>query len=215
MKVNILFSAIGLMLSACTLFPSHAFAQETSQWNEPKFTFDFGGGFGLFSPTGSKTSDASSSFADNSFLQVSYKKNLFARLHSFKYTNQFSIPIVEDGFTTNFDVKVHIRNVGLAIGYQLDIKNFQPYAFVGGGAAFLDIPQSSYHAPHNTITYRQKTDKHSFVSWGLGVNFKESESLNIFVEATGLYMHNLEARLRNNFNGVVLSVGIRTPLSSE
>ncbi|GHE45456.1 outer membrane beta-barrel protein [Sphingobacterium griseoflavum] len=209
------FQAIGLFFLADMLIPFHATAQEEPKRKQEHFTVDFGGGLGLFLPARSKADDASSSFADNSFVQLNYKKNVFVRLQSFKYTNKFEIPSYDEGIKTDFDVKVHTRNVGLNVGFQLDMRDIQPYAYVGGGLAFLDIPTSSYDPTNNSMLYRQKTDRYSFVSWGLGVNFKESESLSFFAEATGLYIHNLPAAVRNNFNGTVLSVGIKTPLSKK
>ena len=201
-----------IFLSLCAFGQSQDSLKNTNANNTAALVLDLGGGVGLFLPAEEEQTESTASFYETSYLKLTYKDIFFTRLQFSKFNTDYSTQNTFDDVISRTQVKMRYSNLGLNFGYQTYLWNCQPYIFAGAGATFLTLPTTGFDTSDRTISYRDQSSVHSHITMGVGVNFKESETLTIFVEAMNTHILNLPTDVGKRLNGLSFSIGIKTPL---
>lgn len=178
-----------------------------------KIALDFGGGFGAFIPI-SKSSGMKSTIGSNAltYLQLTYKNKFFTKLQLGQTTVNYKSLQQFGTLKASTDSKINSTNIGLDFGYQHQWKRWQPYAYVGAGAAFMQTPTLEYNAENQAIAYKTKSINQLYLTGGIGANYVISPTFIIFVDLSAFTVPSLPKNSLTHLDGISPIIGIKAVL---
>jgi hypothetical protein len=193
-------------------------AQTESDSLSKKFSVDFGGSFGIFAPfkgSGKGFPDDKNQLGSNgvTFLQLNYKDHYFAKLQFGQTTVSYKSIQNTNGFNSIIDSKANSTTIGINLGYQYKIKQWQPFVMVGSGTSFIDSPQTIL-INENTISYTTKTGNYLYLSGSLGVNYIFNRYFIVSLEGQASTLPTAPSGSETHISGMSLQLGLKSYLFS-
>ncbi|SNR29935.1 outer membrane beta-barrel protein [Flavobacterium sp. ov086] len=182
------------------------------------FSMDFGGSFGVFSPFKSSSKgfpDDKNQLGSNgvTFLQLNYKEHYFAKLQFGQTTVSYKSIQKSNGFNSIIDSKANSTTIGINLGYQYKIKNWQPFIMIGSGTSFIDSPKTVL-INENTISYTTKTGNYLYLSGSLGVNYIFNRYFIVSLEGQASTLPTVPSGSDTHLSGMSLQIGLKSYLFS-
>lgn len=193
-------------------------AQTESDSLSKKFSVDFGGSFGVFTPF----KESSKGFPDDknqqgsngvTFLQLNYKDHYFAKLQFGQTTVSYKSIQSSNGFNSIIDSKANSTTIGINLGYQYKIKHWQPFVMVGSGTSFIDSPKIVL-INENTISYTTKTGNYLYLSGSLGVNYIFNRYFIVSLEGQASTLPTVPSKSDTHLSGMSIQLGLKSYLFS-
>lgn len=182
------------------------------------FSMDFGGSFGVFAPfkgSSKEFPDDKKQLGSNgvTFLQLNYKEHYFAKLQFGQTTVSYKSLQTSNGFNSIIDSKANSTTIGINLGYQYKIKNWQPFVMIGSGTSFIDSPKSMLINP-NTISYTTTTGNYLYVSGSAGVNYIFNRYFIVSLEAQASTLPTAPSGSDTHLSGMSVQLGLKSYLFS-
>lgn len=183
-----------------------------------KFSVDFGGSFGVFSPfkeSGKGFPDDKNQLGSNgvTFLQLNYKDHYFAKLQFGQTTVSYKSIQVSNGFNSIIDSKANSTTIGINLGYQYKIKHWQPFVMIGSGTSFIDSPKTTL-INENTISYTTKTGNYLYISGSVGVNYVFNKYFIVSLEGQASTLPTIPSGSDTHLSGMSIQLGLKSYLFS-
>jgi hypothetical protein len=199
------------------LFTTLLMAQNESDLSK-KFSMDFGGSFGIFSPfksSGKGFPDDKNQLGSNgiTFLQLNYKEHYFAKLQFGQTTVSYKSIQNSNGFNSIIDSKANSTTIGINLGYQYKIKNWQPFVMLGSGTSFIDSPKTVL-LNENSISYTTKTGNYLYISGSLGVNYIFNRYFIVSLEGQASTLPTAPSESDTHLSGMSIQLGLKSYLFS-
>lgn len=217
--INLKIILMTKLLSCMLLFSTTLLmAQNESDPLFKKFTVDFGGSFGVFAPF----KESSKGFPDDknqlgsngvTFLQLNYKEHYFAKLQFGQTTVAYKSIQTSNGFNSIIDSKANNTSIGINLGYQYKIKNWQPFVMIGSGTSFIDSPQTTLISS-NTISYTTKTGNYLYLSGSVGLNYIFNRYFIVSLEGQASTLPSVPSGSDTHLSGMSLQLGLKSYLFS-
>jgi hypothetical protein len=207
-----------LLITILFFFSALLMAQTQSETGTKKFSVDFGGSFGVFSPF----KESAKGFPDDknqlgsngvTFLQFNYKEHYFAKLQFGQTTVSYKSIQSSNGFNSIIDSKANSTTIGINIGYQYKIKHWQPFVMVGSGTSFIDSPKTVL-INENTISYTTKTGNYLYISASIGVNYIFNRYFIVSLEGQASRLPTVPSGSDTHLSGMSLQLGLKSYLFS-
>lgn len=199
-------------------FTTLLMAQTETDSISKNFSMDFGGSFGVFAPF----KGSSKEFPDNknqlgsngvTFLQLNYKEHYFAKLQFGQTSVSYKSIQKSNGFNSIIDSKANNTTIGINLGYQYKIKNWQPFIMVGSGTSLIDSPKTTL-INENTISYTTKTGNYLYLSGSLGINYIFNKYFIVTLEGQASTLPTVPSGSDTHLSGMSLQLGLKSYLFS-
>jgi len=179
---------------------------------------DFGGSFGVFSPFKSSAKgfpDDKNQLGSNgtTFLQLNYKDHYFAKLQFGQTTVSYKSIQTSNGFNSIIDSKANSTTIGINLGWQYKIKNWQPFIMAGSGTSFIDSPKTTL-INNNTISYTTKTGSYLYLSGSIGVNYIFNRFFIVSLEGQASTLPTAPSGSDTHLSGMSVQLGLKSYLFS-
>ncbi|SEO21148.1 hypothetical protein SAMN05444671_0672 [Flavobacterium sp. CF108] len=206
------------LLTSILLFCTTLLLAQIEPDSSKKFSVDFGGSFGVFSPF----KESSKGFPNDknqlgsngvTFLQLNYKEHYFAKLQFGQTTVSYKSIQVSNGFNSVIDSKANSTTVGINLGYQYKIKHWQPFVMIGSGTSFIDSPKTSL-IDENTISYTTKSGNYLYLSGSAGVNYVFNRYFIVSIEGQASTIPTAPSGSDTHLSGMSMQLGLKSYLFS-